>query len=117
MAMKFSTLVLAGSFLCVGSPLAHAYCSEPSVFLQTPSAPTYEKPSTPYCLSGYKYSQTHSCSEWEIERFIDDINDYVQSLNSFAEEANGLARAAIDFANQAQEYATCEADLAKNDWR
>lgn len=85
---------------------AWAYCSEPSMWDSAPSAP--------YCLSDYKYSGSHSCGEWEIDRYIADINSYIRELSSYAEEARSFGNSAISFANSAIEYAECEANDARS---
>lgn len=91
-----------------------AYCSSPSFSENAPSAPGGE-PNSPYCLSGYRYSRTHTCESYEIDRYVNEINDYIRELNQYANEANNFAQAAIDFANEASAFARCKADEAKED--
>lgn len=64
---------------------AFAYCSEPS--------------SEPWCLSDDDSFQTESGFEdcrWEVERFVDDVNDYVDCLEreqqSLRDEIEDLIR-------------------------
>ncbi|MEC8630585.1 MAG: hypothetical protein VXY73_10880 [Pseudomonadota bacterium] len=114
---------------------ALAYCSEPSFYSSepefygsTPSAPhSYQKPDVPYCLSSYSYSGTHTCEEYELEAYFEEVEEYINYLNNyykealdFAEEANDFAEQAISFANDVArhtndvlQYANCEAQEVK----
>jgi hypothetical protein len=86
------------------------------MYAQPPDAPsTFSKPSAPYCLSGYRYSGKHTCDNWEIQSYIDEINEYIRKLNEYAEEARDFAQNAINFADEANEYAGCEANEAKEE--
>lgn len=97
--------------------IANAYCSEPSMYGGAPSAPgSFSKPSPPYCLSGYGYTRSHTCSDWEIDSYIDGVNDYIRKLNNFANEARDFANSAINFANDAADYANCEAKDVKSEF-
>lgn len=90
---------------------ALAYCSEPYASVTLPSSPgSYKKPSVPYCLSGYKYSRTHTCEDWEITSYQEDVEEYLEELQDYANEAVAAANRAITFANNAKEYAKCESD-------
>ncbi len=94
-----------------GNNSALGYCSQPSFYGTTPSAPgTYARPSVPYCLQGFSYTRRHSCEPYEIDSFINEMNDYIRKLNAFANESRSFAEEAIDFANSASEYAKCERD-------
>lgn len=91
-----------------------AFCSEPSMYAMAPSAPgSFSRPSPPFCLGSYQMSGQHSCSEWEISNFIDEINAYIQELNDYAREAQRFAADAAAFADDAIDYAQCEAASAK----
>ena len=90
---------------------SHAYCSEPSFFQSAPDAPgSYSKPDVPYCLSSYSNSRTHTCDDWQINSYLDEVREYVRKLRDYADEANNFANAAILFANEAVNYAKCEAE-------
>ena len=81
-----------------------AYCSNP-----TPPDPpsTYlrpTKPSVPYCVN--TYSNTHTCDQWEIdsynndlERYKNDVEDYIRKLKGYVREANSFASETVDYAN------------------
>jgi len=93
---------------------SHAFCSEPSFYQSAPDAPgSYSKPDVPYCLSAYSYSGKHTCDDWEIDSYLDEVADYVSKLRDYADEANNFANAAIRFANEAVDYANCEAKEVK----
>ena len=70
-----------------------------------PDAPS-EKPSLPICMSGYKSTGTHNCSNTEADNYIDQINKYMKILSAYAADA-------IVYANGVQEYAKCSAEEAK----
>ena len=89
----------------------HAYCSEPSFSAGAPDAPgTYQRPGTPYCLNEYKYTGRHSCDQYEMDSFINEVNDYIRALNDYAREAAEFANEAQTFADEAADYARCERD-------
>lgn len=93
---------------------AYSFCNEPSMFSFAPDSPgTYGRPSPPHCLSGYQYSGKHTCSEWEINSYVNEVNDYIGDLQQYAEEAETFAEDAAQFASEARLYARCEADQAK----
>lgn len=107
--MKLGALAV---FAAIIGPVeqSHAYCSEPSFYQTGPVAPgSYSKPDVPFCLSTYSYSGTHTCNDWEIDSYRDEVKDYVRKLQDYADEANDFANAAILFANEAVDYAKCEA--------
>ena len=105
----FSLFALFGGMLLMPEQ-SHAYCSEPSFYKSAPDAPgSYSKPNVPYCLSTYSYSGTHTCDDWEINSYLDEVRDYVGKLRDYADEANNFANTAIRFANEAVDYANCEA--------
>lgn len=113
-----SLCILCAAFLLTLAPLSYAaaFCSEPSTWSSPPSAPgTYLKPSTPYCMADYSYTREHTCDSWEINGYIDDVNEYIRRLNNFADEAREYADNAISFSNEASDYALCEANDAKSE--
>ena len=81
-------------FLFAGQLLA--WCSEPSVsYLYTPT-----KPSVPWCVN--EFTNTHTCSDWEIDSYYDDIEtynnnveDFIRQLNNYVEEATEYARCRV----------------------
>ncbi|GLT12074.1 hypothetical protein GCM10007928_43070 [Sulfitobacter porphyrae] len=115
--------------------VANAYCSEPSFYGNEPhfdgtepdTPASYLKPDVPYCLSSLSYSGAHNCSDYEIEAYIDEVEEYVSELRDyvddvaeFAREAEDYANEAISFSNQVQGYAEdayrfakCEAEEVK----
>ncbi len=103
--------VLAKLVLILGpTGQSQAYCSEPSFYQSAPDAPgSYSKPDVPYCLSTYSYSGTHTCDDWQINSYLDEVREYVRKLKNYADEANSFANTAIRFANEAVDYANCEA--------
>lgn len=144
---KYSEIVAGGTILkrifyfaslviCAVMPQsALAYCSEPSFYSSEPtfsgsepSAPSsYQKPDVPYCLSSYSYSGSHTCEDYELDQYFDEVNEYIDDLNDFyeeavefAEEAKAYAEQSAAFANGVRthaddvlDYAKCEADEVK----
>ena len=123
------------AFLISGTP-SFPYCSEPSFYAlepsfflaMSPSAPSfYAKPSVPYCLSEYNYSGVHTCEDYEISSYFDEVNDYIEDLNTYVQEARQFADEATDYANRAinfagevqqfsnevYDYSNCEAEDVK----
>ena len=96
----------------------NAFCSEPSMYTTPPDPPSsWSKPNPPYCLSGYSYSDTHTCDRWEIDGFIDEVTIYIDELNDYVREANAYANEAIEYANAASRYAQCEAEDVQSELR
>lgn len=91
-----------------------AYCIEPNMYNTAPSAPFTSKPNPPFCMRNYSYTKTHTCSDWEIDRYIARINDYIRDMNSFIDSAYDFANKAVSFANNAEKYALCEISEVKS---
>jgi len=104
--------IFIGAAMCALTPgLTYGYCSSPSDSISFPSAPgSYDRPSMPFCLRGFKFSHTHTCSEWEISRYQNDVEEYLDKLRQFANDAVDAANEAISFAEEAKSYAKCESD-------
>ncbi len=97
---------------------ASAMCFEPHFLGRAPTAPVnfyMSKPSVPFCLSSYSYTKEHTCSQWELDSYFDDVEDYAAALQRYYEQvvafANDTARYAKEagtFADEAYNYANCE---------
>jgi len=94
-------IVFTATLFSLSINAANAACSVPTA----PDTPS-EKPSLPICMSGYKSTGTHNCSNTEAENYIDEINKYMKILSAYAADA-------IVYANGVQEYAKCSAEEAK----
>ena len=81
-------------FLMVVPMNLYAYCSEPSAPYSKPS-----KPSVPYCVN--EYSNTHTCDDWEIRSYNDDIDSYRYEVESYIDQLQ-------QYVNDASDYANCE---------
>jgi len=77
------------------------FCSEPSA----PNAPWSPPPTAPYCFN--EWDRTHTCDQWEIDSWIDEINKYINEMADYANEAQEFARDAVDYAN-------CQIEEAKS---
>ena len=103
--------ILAFAILLHLGASSHAFCYEPSIRISVPDAPrSFARPNVPFCMSGYRWSGTHTCDSWELDRYKRDVADYIDQLNSYVEEANDLARRVRRFAEEAYDYAVCEAN-------
>ena len=83
--------------LCCASPAFSFYCAEPSAsFIRTPS-----KPSVPFCVN--ELMGTHTCSDWEIDNYYSELENYQNEAQDFIEDLN-------NYINEAVEYATCRSN-------
>lgn len=107
-----SGVFLISSISILSSTPVFAFCIQPSFFGIEPSL-FRSPPSVPYCLSAYSYTGAHTCSSWEIDSYLDNVNDYIHALNDFVREAQALAESAQAFAEDAFNYTVCEAEEVK----
>ena len=77
------------------STVAGAFCSEPSIYLSTPS-----KPSVPFCVN--EWDNTHTCDEWQIQSYYSDLESYRSEAQDFIDSLN-------EYVDEAMEYAQCRA--------
>lgn len=103
-------ILLSTALLLSMSSATLAYCSEPSASISLPDAPSYSRPSVPYCLSNFRFSGEHTCGEWEINAYQRSVNQYIGELQEYMDEAASAARDAANYAEEAAEYARCEAE-------
>ena len=97
---------LLGAALSGGA--ARAYCSAPSLYGSPPdTAAGLTKPSPPFCMSAHRFSGTHTCDSWEIDRYTGAVNEYIRKLNRYADDARDYARRVLIFAHEAEDYADC----------
>ena len=94
------TLVVA---VLVSSP-AFAYCFEPSVPRFFGSKP--DVPREPFCIN--KFSNTHTCDEWEINSYNRDVESYNRDLDTYRSAVNAYVRELDNYIDEAVEYAQCE---------
>ncbi|MEJ1118082.1 hypothetical protein V9K92_06330 [Phyllobacterium sp. CCNWLW109] len=111
--MKCIIFLVLGTVLC--STGASAYCSKPSQSIDFPDGPgSYDRPSVPFCLSGYKFSGTHTCEDYELTSYQSDIEEYIGKLNKYIRDNNDAAEEAAAYALAVAKYAQCEADEASS---
>ncbi|MEO6015139.1 MAG: hypothetical protein ABIQ30_16340 [Devosia sp.] len=107
--MKLPVATMLFSFLF--APSAYAYCSQPSFYSSPPTPPgSYERPDVPYCLSAYAYTQKHTCDQWELDSYFDDVDDYVEKLKTFYNEVADYANSAKRYSDDSYDFAKCEID-------
>ena len=91
------SFILLTAFLLPIASSALSFCMEPSVsFLMTPY-----KPEAPYCVN--LYTNTHTCDDWEINNYYDELDNYRFEVNQFIEALN-------NYVDEASEYARCRAN-------
>lgn len=89
---------------------AGAFCSEPSFSGSPTDAPgTFEEPDVPYCLQDYRWSGRHSCEDYEIDAYQNDVDEFLRKLNSYTNEVVSFANEASNF-SEASSYARCKSD-------
>lgn len=97
------------ALLSILAPTAFGYCYQPSEPDDPPDLPgTYSKPSVPYCLSSYSYSGKHDCSNWELDSYFGDVEDYQRKLRSFVQDLEDYQAEVEDYIDAAAAYAVCE---------
>ncbi|WP_299968763.1 hypothetical protein [uncultured Roseobacter sp.] len=84
-----------------------ALCFGPSFYESPPTEPYSGAPNIPYCLSEYSYSGRHSCDDWELQSYIDEVDQYIFELNQYVSEYQGFAIAAAEAYEDAGDYAEC----------
>ena len=90
-------LLLILSVVLFANPAFSFYCSEPSAsFIRTPS-----KPSVPFCVN--ELMGTHTCSDWELDNYYNELESYQNDAQEFIEELNNYIDEAVD-------YATCRSN-------
>ena len=101
-------ILLAAACIWITVPDAHAYgfCSAPSApgNYSKPAEPS--PPTTPYCVN--KFSNTHTCSDWEISNYNRAVDQYNDELIRYQRERQAYINKLVDYANEAQEYSICE---------
>tara|TARA_B110000503_G_scaffold40753_1_gene66963 strand:- start:597 stop:920 length:324 start_codon:yes stop_codon:yes gene_type:complete len=88
------------------SSAAYSYCSAPSApsTIFSPTKPT--KPSVPYCAN--EYARTHTCDEWTISNYNNEIQSYNSAIQSYKYEVDSYIRSLQVYVDEARQYAECE---------
>ena len=113
--MKRFINILTGALLSASG--AQAFCSEPSFYESPPSVPFGGPPDTPYCMTGFSYSRTHTCDEWEVRNYISEVESYIDDLNNYVAEYLEFANSAASAYETALAYAECSAAEATEELR
>lgn len=87
---------------------AQPYCAKPSasLFFDFPEPPTV-RPTAPYCLLDFKYSGTHSCDEWEIDAYLNELETYRLRLVRYLNDVQEFVNTTDEMADQARRFADC----------
>lgn len=108
---RFTKLLLSVVFISGAAVFpASAICISPSFYETPPNIYLPSKPSVPYCLGEYSYTQKHSCEPYEIEAYFDDVEEYIDELNNHHASLVDYANATADHANDYLNFAKCEAE-------
>lgn len=96
------------------SVVAHAFCVEPTFNTPRPKAPgAYRRPVVPSCLKNYKDTEKHTCEEFEIAAYFDEVNTYIRQLNAYVLKSKNFAEDAASLSKDVLAYAQCEAKEVK----
>ncbi len=80
--MKIRLILTIFIALGLSTGFANAWCTEPSAaFISSPS-----QPDIPFCIN--TFNNTHTCSDWEINGYYDDMESYNYEVEDFIEELN-----------------------------
>ncbi|HQZ13799.1 MAG TPA: hypothetical protein PK286_13035 [Devosia sp.] len=83
---------------------ALGYCSDPSAPSFYGSKPI--APSKPYCINSY--TNTHTCSDWEVSSYNSDIDRYNDALRQYQWDVDRYVDELKSYIDEAVEYAECE---------
>ncbi|MDE0307341.1 MAG: hypothetical protein OXI87_21045 [Albidovulum sp.] len=85
-----------------------AWCNAPSTMWipMTPVAPN--KPYVPICIN--EYTRTHTCSDWEIASYNNDVENYNWELEQYERDVDAYIDALNEYLYEAREYAECMVD-------
>lgn len=100
--------IVSCTFIVAGSMAAP---SAASAFCSAPTAPTmYEtKPSPPrepFCVN--KIMNTHTCSNWEINSYNDDVDKYNRDLERYKRASDLFIDQLNAYLTAARRFAECE---------
>lgn len=97
-------LVVGGVIALVLSTSAFGYCMEP----MTPRFSGYKptEPNTPFCIN--KLSNTHTCSEWEIDSYNREVESYNSQLRTYQWAVDSYVDQLNAYVDDAVAYAKCE---------
>jgi len=114
--MKYSSFTLAvAAFLCFSGQTASAYCFDPTFYAEPPTPPgAYSKPTVPYCLSDYAWSNEHTCESWEISSYFNDVEAYQSKLDAYVDELSTYVDEVANNVASAIDYAACEKSAVAN---
>jgi len=85
--MKFYFIL----FLCVPQILM-SFCYEPSPPWSKPS-----KPMVPWCVD--EWTNTHTCSDWEIDNYNYEVQNYIYDLQNYLYESEDYVNCEINSLN------------------
>jgi hypothetical protein len=94
------------SLAAVGPASAGLYCTAPlapSFDGNKPQAPT-----VPFCVD--KIMKTHTCDEFTIGRYNNDITEYNNALQTYSNSTSQYIDELNEYLKKAKLYAQCEVD-------
>lgn len=106
-ALRITCVAIVGA---MSAGTASALCLEPSFYSSAPSSFYQARPSVPYCLNGYAYSQEHTCEQYELDSYFSDVEDYADALKAHHSELAEYANSTVSNANDYLKYVECEVD-------
>lgn len=103
--------LLSAAAVVLYATSASAFCYPPSFNESMPDAPgSFTKPDVPFCLSEYRWNGYHTCDDWELNSYFDEVDDYIRDLESYYADVATFANVALAHADEALAYARCEAN-------
>ncbi len=93
--MRVGVLVAGSVLTLIMTADAFAICFEPS----PPWGGAPSKPHVPFCVN--EWNNTHTCDDWEIERYNADVQRYNREVQEYIDELR-------EYVEDAVEYAECE---------
>lgn len=85
-----------------------AFCSLPTLYVSAPSSPLLIKPSAPYCLSNFKYTKKHNCSQFEIDNYISSVKSYLKNMSEYNNAVSDYSKNVATYSQEITEYTQCK---------
>ena len=83
---------------------AFGYCTKP--YASAPQMPWTDPPAAPNCI---RYGDVSQCEDWELQRYRDEMKDFIFSMERYAEEVR-------EYARESAEYTECMAREAEAEY-
>ena len=104
--MKLPIIIGSLAAACIAAPAsdALAFCSAPTAPSMYETKPT--PPREPFCVN--RIMNTHTCSDWEISRYNDEIESYNRDLERYKRASDLFIDQLNSYLAAARRFAECE---------